>query len=221
MTSTMRSGFQRELDELYQDVLKMGSIVEQQIFNAVESLKNKDKELAEKVIKDDDIVDNLETSIEDKCIKLIARQQPIAKDLRIIFTGIKIVTDLERMSDYATDIAKFTIRLLGEKYVKPLIDIPRMSEKTRKMVKDALDAYVHEDTELARQVCADDDEIDHLYKQIFNELLIIMMQDPKTIKQATQLLFSARALERIADHATNLGEWVIFQVTGKKKDLNA
>jgi phosphate transport system protein len=217
----MRSGFQRELDELYQDVLKMGSIVEQQIFNAVESLKNKDKELAEKVIKDDDIVDNLETSIEDKCIKLIARQQPIAKDLRIIFTGIKIVTDLERMSDYATDIAKFTIRLLGEKYVKPLIDIPRMSEKTRKMVKDALDAYVHEDTELARQVCADDDEIDHLYKQIFNELLIIMMQDPKTIKQATQLLFSARALERIADHATNLGEWVIFQVTGKKKDLNA
>ncbi|QSQ08384.1 Phosphate-specific transport system accessory protein PhoU [Koleobacter methoxysyntrophicus] len=221
MTSTMRSGFQRELDELYQDVLKMGSIVEQQIFNAVESLKNKDKELAEKVIKDDDIVDNLETSIEDKCIKLIARQQPIAKDLRIIFTGIKIVTDLERMSDYATDIAKFTIRLLGEKYVKPLIDIPRMSEKTRKMVKDALDAYVHEDTELARQVCADDDEIDHLYKQIFNELLIIMMQDPRTIKQATQLLFSARALERIADHATNLGEWVIFQVTGKKKDLNA
>lgn len=221
MTSTMRSGFQRELDELYQDVLKMGSIVEQQIFNAVESLKNKDKELAEKVIKDDDIVDNLETSIEDKCIKLIARQQPMAKDLRIIFTGIKIVTDLERMSDYATDIAKFTIRLLGEKYVKPLIDIPRMSEKTRKMVKDALDAYVHEDTELARQVCADDDEIDHLYKQIFNELLIIMMQDPKTIKQATQLLFSARALERIADHATNLGEWVIFQVTGKKKDLNA
>ncbi|MDK2901563.1 MAG: phosphate transport system protein [Thermosediminibacterales bacterium] len=221
MTSTMRSGFQRELDELYQDVLKMGSIVEQQIFNAVESLKNKDKELAEKVIKDDDIVDNLETSIEDKCIKLIARQQPMAKDLRIIFTGIKIVTDLERMSDYATDIAKFTIRLLGEKYVKPLIDIPRMSEKTRKMVKDALDAYVHEDTELARQVCADDDEIDHLYKQIFNELLIIMMQDPRTIKQATQLLFSARALERIADHATNLGEWVIFQVTGKKKDLNA
>jgi phosphate transport system protein len=217
----MRSGFQRELDELYQDVLKMGSIVEQQIFNAVESLKNKDKELAEKVIKDDDIVDNLETSIEDKCIKLIARQQPMAKDLRIIFTGIKIVTDLERMSDYATDIAKFTIRLLGEKYVKPLIDIPRMSEKTRKMVKDALDAYVHEDTELARQVCADDDEIDHLYKQIFNELLIIMMQDPRTIKQATQLLFSARALERIADHATNLGEWVIFQVTGKKKDLNA
>jgi phosphate transport system protein len=96
-----------------------------------------------------------------------------------------------------------------------------MSEKTRKMVKDALDAYVHEDTELARQVCADDDEIDHLYKQIFNELLIIMMQDPRTIKQATQLLFSARALERIADHATNLGEWVIFQVTGKKKDLNA
>lgn len=221
MTSTIRSGFQRELDELYQDVLKMGSIVEQQIFNAVESLKNKDKELAEKVIKDDDIVDNLETSIENKCIKLIARQQPIAKDLRIIFTGIKIVTDLERMSDYATDIAKITIRLLGDKYVKPLIDIPRMSEKTRKMVKDALDAYVQEDIELARQVCSDDDEIDHLYRQIFNELLIIMMQDPKTIKQATQLLFSARALERIADHATNLGEWVIFQVTGKKKDLNA
>lgn len=218
--TNLRSGFYKELELLQQDILKMGSVVEQQIFNAVESLVKKDEKLAIKVIEDDDIVDNLQHLIEDKCIKLIATQHPLAKDLRVIFTGVKIVTDLERMSDNAVDIAKTTIRLLNEEYIKPLIDIPRMAHLAKEMVKNALDAYVNEDVEAAKKVCEADDEIDHLYSQIFRELLIIMMQDPKTISQATSLLFVGRYLERIADHATNIGEWLIFLVTGEKKELN-
>lgn len=218
--TNLRSGFDKELEALQQDILKMGSMVEQQIYNAVESLVRKDEKLARKVIEDDDIVDNMQHSIEDKCIKLIARQHPLAKDLRVIFTGVKIVTDLERMSDNAVDIARTTIRLLAEEYIKPLIDIPRMAQLARDMVKDALDAYVNEDVEAAKKVCEADDVIDHLYSQIFRELLLIMMQDPKTISQATSLLFVGRYLERIADHATNLGEWIIFMVTGEKKELN-
>ncbi|MGB9813139.1 MAG: phosphate signaling complex protein PhoU [Thermovenabulum sp.] len=215
--TNLRSGFDKELEALQQDILKMGSMVEQQIYNAVESLVRKDEKLARKVIEDDDIVDNMQHSIEDKCIKLIARQHPLAKDLRVIFTGVKIVTDLERMSDNAVDIARTTIRLLAEEYIKPLIDIPRMAQLAKDMVKDALDAYVNEDVEAAKKVCEADDVIDHLYSQIFRELLLIMMQDPKTISQATSLLFVGRYLERIADHATNLGEWIIFMVTGEKK----
>jgi len=218
--TNLRSGFDKELEALQHDILKMGSMVEQQIYNAVESLVRKDEKLARKVIEDDDIVDNMQHSIEDKCIKLIARQHPLAKDLRVIFTGVKIVTDLERMSDNAVDIARTTIRLLAEEYIKPLIDIPRMAQLAKGMVKDALDAYVNEDVEAAKKVCEADDVIDHLYSQIFRELLLIMIQDPKTISQATSLLFVGRYLERIADHATNLGEWIIFMVTGEKKELN-
>jgi len=219
MIST-RPSFDRELKELQQDILRMGSMVEQQIYNAVESLVKKDEKLANRVIEDDDIVDDMEHQIEDKCVKLIARQHPLAKDLRVIFTGVKIATDLERMSDNSIDIARTTIRLLGQQYIKPLIDIPRMAYLTREMVRTALDAYINQDVEAAQKVCTSDDEIDHLFSQIFRELLVIMMEDPKTISQATQLLFVGRYLERIADHATNLGEWIIYLVTGEKKELN-
>ncbi|TYP54924.1 phosphate signaling complex protein PhoU [Thermosediminibacter litoriperuensis] len=218
--TTMRPGFDRELEELQQDILKMGSMVEQQIYNAVESLVKKDEKLAQKVIEDDDIVDNMQHQIEDKCVKLIARQHPLAKDLRVIFTGVKIATDLERMSDNAVDIAKTTIRLLDQQYIKPLIDIPRMAQLTREMVRNALDAYINQDVVAAQKVCDADDKIDSLYSQIFRELLVIMIEDPRTISQATQLLFVGRFLERIADHATNLGEWIIYVVTGEKKELN-
>lgn len=218
--ATMRPGFDRELEELQQDILKMGSMVEQQIYNAVESLVKKDEKLAQKVIEDDDIVDNMEYMIEDKCVKLIARQHPLAKDLRFVFTGVKIATDLERMSDNAVDIARTTIRLLNQQYIKPLIDIPKMAELTCEMVKNALDAYINQDIAAAQKVCDADDEIDGLYSRIFRELLAIMMEDPNTILQATQLLFVGRYLERIADHATNLGEWIIYVVTGEKKELN-
>ncbi|ADL07732.1 phosphate signaling complex protein PhoU [Thermosediminibacter oceani] len=218
--TTMRPAFDRELEELQQDILKMGSMVEQQIYNAVESLVKKDEKLARKVIEDDNIVDKMQHLIEDKCVKLIATQHPLAKDLRVIFTGVKIATDLERMSDNAVDIAKTTIRLLDQQYIKPLIDIPRMAQLTREMVRNALDAYINQDVKAAQRVCDTDDAIDKLYSQIFRELLVIMIEDPRTISQVTQLLFVSRFLERIADHATNLGEWIIYVVTGEKKELN-
>jgi len=215
-----RSRFDKELENLHQKVLKMGSIVEQQIFDAVQSLVKQDENLANKVIDDDDKVDKLQLEIEDMCVKLIARQHPMAKDLREIFTGIKLVTDLERMSDRAVDIARITLRLLNQKYIKPLIDIPRMAEITQNMVKVALDSYVKHDVDLARSLYQDEEKVDNLYSQIFRELLVFMIEDPKKISQATHLLFVGRHLERVADHATNIGEMTIYLVTGKRENLN-
>ncbi len=215
-----RSRFDKELENLHQKILKMGSIVEQQIFDAVQSLVKQDENLANKVIDEDDKVDKLQLEIEDMCVKLIARQHPMAKDLREIFIGIKLVTDLERMSDRAVDIARVTLRLLNQKYIKPLIDIPRMAEITQNMVKVALDSYVKHDVDLARSLYQDEEKVDNLYSQIFRELLVFMIEDPKKISQATQLLFVGRHLERVADHATNIGEMAIYLVTGKRENLN-
>lgn len=218
--STIRSSFDRELDELHQDILRMGGIVEQQIYEAVESLVKKDAELAEAVINRDSLVDDLQLSIEDKCVKLIARQQPIAKDLRTIFVGIKLVTDLERISDRAVDIAEITKRLLKQQYIKPLIDIPRMAQISQRMIGMALDAYVRRDVKMAQELYHLEEEIDHLYSQIFRELLFIMIEDPKTVSQATHLLFVGRHLERIGDHGTNIGEMVVYLETGERVKLN-
>lgn len=209
-----RTHFEKELEELHYDVLKMGSLVEEAIANAIASLVNHDTELAQKVIDDDDRIDKIEVEIDNKCAKIMVTQQPIARDLRIVLTGLKIVTDLERMADHAVDIAKTTLRIAHQKYIKPLIDIPRMAEIVREMVKMSLDSYVRQDLELARAIGEKDDIVDALYKQIFRELLTYMMEDPRNIDQATQFLFVARYLERIADHATNICEWVIYLDTG-------
>ncbi|MDF2876664.1 MAG: phoU, partial [Sporomusa sp.] len=174
-------------------------------------------ELARRVMDFDDIIDQMEVDIEDKCMVLIARQQPMARDLRVIGTGLKITTDLERMGDHAYDIAKITLGLANQELIKPLVDIPRMAQMSQKMLKDALDAYTTLDIPLAEQVCLNDDEVDDLYYQVFRELLTYMMEDPKTITQATQLIFVARYLERIADHATNIAEWTIYLVTGQRR----
>lgn len=219
MTETRKS-YHQELDELQEEILKMGTLVEEAINNAVTALKERDLDLAQRVIDEDDIIDEMELEVEQKCLKLLALQQPMAVDLRIIGTALKIITDLERIADHATDIAKTTIRLQGQPYIKPLIDIPRMAELVQKMVRTALDAYVSQDAETARDMIKLDDEVDHLYKQIFRELLTYMMQDPSTINQATYLLFVASYLERVGDHATNLGEWVIYMVTGERVELN-
>jgi phosphate transport system protein len=144
----------------------------------------------------------------------------MAKDLRRISAGLKIITDLERMADYAEDIAKVAKKIAHQPLIKPLIDIPRMAHLAQKMVKEALDAYVQENAELAYQMAKDDDQVDSLHNQVFRELLVYMMEDPKTISQATYLLFVSRYLERIADHATNIGEDVIYLVTGERKELN-
>lgn len=215
-----RQSFDVELDSLHHALIRMGSKVEEQIDNCINALVNHDDELAAQIINDDDIVDNMEIDIEEKCIKLIARQQPLAIDLRKIFTAIKIVTDLERIADHAVDIAKITIRLKDEKYIKPLIDIPRISGIVQDMIRGALDAYIKLDTKLAEDVCERDDEIDAIYKQVFSELLGFMMEDASTIAQATQFLFVCKFLERIADHVTNICEWTVYLVTGEYKDLN-
>ncbi|UNC90882.1 phosphate signaling complex protein PhoU [Candidatus Contubernalis alkaliaceticus] len=213
-----RKTFDAELDELQKDILKLGGLVEQAIFNAVKSLVEKNAALAREVIDNDDIIDQYELDIEHKCLTLIARQQPIARDLRTIGTALKIITDLERMADHATDTAKVTKRLEGQEYIKPLIDIPHMAQLTQKMVSDSLQAFIRRDTKLALQMIEMDHQVDHLYRQIFRELLVFMMEDPRTITQATYLLIVARNLERIADHATNLGEWIIYMVTGVRKE---
>ncbi len=215
-----RSHFDKELSMLYDRLKEMGYMVEEAIDNAIKSLAKQDIDMAKRVIAKDDLIDDMELEIEDRCIKLIATQHPLAGDLREIFTSLKIITDLERMADHAVDIAKVTLRLEGQKYIKPLIDIPRMSQLAREMVRDCLKAYMNKDVDLAYAIHKKDDIIDGLYKQIFRELLVYMMEDPKTISQATQFLFVSRYLERIADHTTNICEWVIYMITGKRVDLN-
>ncbi len=217
---TLRSGFQKSLDSLRQDILKMGSLVEDNVARAVESLARQDLKLAEMVFKVEEDIDRLELEIEETCIRLIATQQPMAKDLRRISTAFKLITDLERMADYAVDIARITRRIGDEPLIKPLIDLPRMALLVQKMMKDSLDAYVREDQTLAKSLKEADDEVDNLHKQVFRELLLLMMENPRTINQATYLLFVNRALERIADHATNIAERVIYLVSGTRVELN-
>lgn len=211
-----RQTYQQELETLRRDLQKMGEVVAQAIHDAVQSLATQNVELAHKVMAGDDIVDDMQISIEDKCNLLIARQQPMARDLRIISTGLKITTDLERMGDHAYDIANITARLNNQPLIKPLVDIPRMAVLVEKMLKDSLEAYTTMDVVLAEKVCRDDDAVDDLYEQVVRELLTYMMEDPKTISQATQLIFVGRYLERIADHATNIAEWTIYLVTGQR-----
>lgn len=216
----VRKGFEASLEELHNDLIRMGSIVEKQIHDCIDALVAQDAEKAEKIMINDDIVDALEREIEDKAIRLIAMQQPLAIDLRNIFTTTKIVTDLERMADYAVDVAKITVRLKDEVYIKQLIDIPRMAEIVILMIKDSLDAYVAGDVEKAYEVCKRDDLVDDIYKEVFTELLQLMFKNQDTVNQATQFLFICKWLERIADHTTNICEWTIYLVTGEKVNLN-
>lgn len=215
-----RKSYREQLEELQQEVLKMGTLVEQAIYNAVKSLKEHNEELAQQIIDGDDYIDDYFIKIDDVCVKLLALQQPMASDLRVISTAMKIATDMERMADHAVDIAKVTLRLAGEPLIKPLIDIPRMAEITQQMVRESLDAYIRHDATGVHKLVDYDHEVDALNNQVFRELLTFMIEDPRTIRQATQLLFVARYLERVADHATNLGEAIYYMVTGERTDLN-
>ncbi len=212
--------FEEKIANLQESLQHMGSLVEEAIARSIAALKDQDLNLARLVIEGDEIINRLELEIEEKCLEIIATQQPMAKDLRRVATLFKMINDLERMGDYATSIAKITIRIADQPLIKPLVDIPRMAVLSQKMVKQALDAYVREDVVLAVAVGQDDDEVDKLLGQIIRELLTIMMENPKTITQATQLMFVGRWLERIADHATNIAEEVVFLVTGEKPKLN-
>ena len=214
------SRFHDELEQLHQELLKMSALVEEAIFLSVKSLVEKDVALAEKVIAQDDLLDEMELKIEGKCLQLMALQQPVARDLRRLGTMLKIVTDLERMADHAVDIAKATIKLQHEPYPKPLIDIPKMADMVQEMVHASIEAYIQQDADLAYQTAKKDDAVDALYKKIFNDLVEIMTQDRSKTAPGTQLLMVAQFLERIGDHATNLNEWVIYMVTGKIPELN-
>ncbi len=216
----LRQSFRSELDQLDQELIRMGALVEEQIRRAVRSLTGRDVVLAEQVVLDDDRVDAMEMDIERRCLTLLALQQPLAGDLRIVSTILKIITDLERMADHAVDIAKVTLRLREELFVKPLIDIPEMARLSSSMVRLALNAYIHRSLDEALTMIRLDDDVDHLYARIFDDLQNLMRERPETVLQATHLLFVANYIERVADHATNLGEWVIYMVTGERKDLN-
>ena len=214
--SMIRQSFDQELESVRQELVHMGQIVQDAIKNAVDALARRDKALAQQVMDGDDLIDSMQVEIEDRCISLIARQQPVATDLRILGTGLKITTDLERIGDHAFDIAKIVLLIGDEPLIKPLVDIPRMAVMAQSMLEDSLQAYLKLDIQLAEKVCRDDDLVDQLYHQVFRELLTYMLEDPKKINQATQLIFVARYLERIADHSTNVAEWVIYLVTGER-----
>lgn len=216
----MRSQFQEELKILNIKLLKMGSMVQNIIEVSVQSLAKQDLDRARSVFELDDDIDALELEIEHQCMNLIALQQPIARDLRTIGTILKIITDLERMGDHAVNIAKVTLEIGEEKLIKPLIDIPRMARLTEDMVNKSLDAFMHEDIDLAKELDQDDDQVDDLYEAIYLELIEMMLENPEIIKQATQLLFIGRYLERTADHATNIGERIIYMVTGERLKIN-
>lgn len=211
----MATVFDRELGELKEKILRMGAMVETAIRDAVASLVERDSELAKKVIENDHKVNALDVEIDEECIRLLAIRQPRAGDLRLITTAMKITTDLERMGDLAEDIAERAIELNEEPVLKPYIDIPRMTEIARGMARDALDALVKGDAKLAMDVIKRDDEVDLLNVQVFNELLFYMIQDPHTVSRATRITYISKYIERIADHATNIAEMVVYMVKGK------
>jgi len=205
---------EQDIEALKERVLKMGGFVEESIRKSVKALVERDRNLAIEVIDGDAIVNNFDVEIEEECIRFLAIWQPTGSNLRYITTAIKIITDLERMGDLAVDICERTIELNDEPPLKPYIDIPRMAEAAQKMLKDSLDAFVVRDSELALSVCAADDFVDNLNHQIFNELLVYMLKDPKNISRAVRLTYITKYLERIADHATNIAEMVVYMVKG-------
>jgi len=211
----MQRHFHEELELVKEKTLKQGSLVETMVEQAVSSLVDRNSRLAEEVIASDQKVDALDVEIEEDCLRLLALHQPAAKDLRFITTAMKITTDLERMADQAVNICQRAIELNEEPQLKPYIDIPIMSQLSQKMMRDALDAFVRRDADLAREVIPADNKVDALKNQIFRELLTFMMEDPRTIPRAIRLILVSRHLERIADHATNIAEMVVFLVEGK------
>lgn len=215
-----RQKFDNDLEELRLNILDLGKMVNQRIVLAVESLINQDVEIAKTVIVGDLAVNKLQAMIEEKCILIIATQQPFARDLRKIVAGFKISINLERMGDLSADIAKLTIRIGQEKLIKPLLDIPRMSALVAEMLNLGLQAYVKEDCKIASEMAEIDDEIDEIYSQVLGELLVIMMENPSQVTQANYLLFACRFLERLGDYCTNIAEEIIYICTGKRLNLN-
>jgi phosphate transport system protein len=216
----LREAFEEHMRELEVELISMGEMVIKALDSSIRSLKSRDLNQAKRIISEDLLINKQRWDIEEKCIDLIATQQPVATDLREIIALLNIITDLERMGDHAEGIARIVILLGDEPLVKPLIDIPRMAEKTADMIKRSLEAFVSRDAETARRISREDDEIDKLYEQVYRELLAFMVEDPKTITRATYLIWIAHNLERIADRVTNICERIVFLVTGTMEEIN-
>ena len=216
-----RESFDHYLREFQDEVLVLGSVVEKAIARSMKALKERDLELARQVVADDAKINQKRLGIEERCIELIVTQQPVASDLRFIIAILNIIVDLERIGDHAEGVAKITIMIGNEPPLKPLVDLPRMAEKTREMLHRSLDAFIKRDSEAAMEISAEDDEVDNLYDQVFRELLVFMMEDPRTITKATRLIWVAHNLERSADRVTNICERVVFMITGKMEEMGA
>src|SRR4030067_2202409 len=215
-----RESYHRALKNVQDDVMKMAGMVSKALKDSMEALKYRDFETSKRIIDDDNLINRKRFDIEEKCLLLIATQQPMAVDLRVLAAVINIITDLERIGDHAEGIAKINISIGDEPLVKPLRDIPQMSELGLSMLDRCMKAFINRDLEAARQVCNDDDEVDALYDQTYRELLLVMIENPRTIQGATYLIWAAHNLERIADRVTNIAERVVFMVTGKMEEMN-
>jgi phosphate transport system protein len=215
-----REDLDQQLDILQQEVSVMAGVVGKAVLRSVDALKSRDLVESNQIVAEDDYIDQKRFEIEERCMDMIATQQPMARDLRAIIALMHIVVELERMGDYAEGIAKISLLLGQEPTLKPLIDIPRMADKATDMLRDSIDALTNRDLVKAQHVCQSDDEVDELYDQVYRELLLFMIQDPKTIERATHLLWVAHDVERIADRATNIAERVIFLITGKLVEIN-
>lgn len=216
----MRHKFDVQLMELKKKIVSMGDMVHEAIDLAVQSLKKRDLEMAEQVVKNDERINLYEQEIEQLCTHLVATQQPFASDLRKIVASYKIIASLERMGDLSVDIAKISIRIGPVPIIKPLIDLPKMTELTIKMMHIAIEAFINEDVELARSLAEIDHEVDNYYKKVFEELNDMMTKDPRLAAQGVYLLLTARYLERIGDYCTNIGEEVIYMELGVRENLN-
>jgi phosphate transport system protein len=215
-----RNAFHNALQDVQQRLLRMGCTVQDALANAVEALKTMDAARAQSVVDRDPMTNRQQQEIEEICVRLIATQQPVATDLRKIVAGMRIAADLERMGDLAVDIARSVVRLKGQTLIKPLVDIPKMAEAIDTMISDAIQAYTDNNVELAKKLAEEDDVVDHLYRKVVEELMSLTADNPQVLAQAMTLAFVGRYLERIGDHATNIGESVIYIISGEWSDLN-
>ncbi len=213
----MRNAFDRQLDELNLDLIRMAALAEESIDKAVGGLARKDSQLARAAIACTKQIDDMERQIERRCLTLLLQQQPVARDLRMISTALKMITDLERIGDQAGDISEIALRLSGEEYIKELIDIPKMGEKASRMVKMGIYSYVHQDVQTAEEVVDSDDEVDALFLRVKSDLADLIVKNRGNADQALELMMISKYLERIADHAVNIALWAIFCVTGEHR----
>ncbi|MCJ7513086.1 MAG: phosphate signaling complex protein PhoU [Anaerolineales bacterium] len=215
-----RATYDREFSEIQADIVRMGGLVEQAITRSIECLDRRDQGLANQIIADDTAINDLRFQLEEECLRLIARQQPAAGDLRAVLAALSIVPEMERMADHASGIAKTVLRMGDEPLLKPLINIPRMALTVREMLRASLKAFVQKDAEAAKAIALRDTEVDLLYRAMFDELIEIMAREPKTAPRATYLLWCGHNLERIGDRVTNIAERIVFMTTGNMKELN-